>query len=54
MRPMQMCRTWHKKGGKYRAWYKRLLNKALRREAKKIKDPDADLHPKRRFQGWDD
>ena len=38
----------------FRRWYKRLLSKAMRRVAKKkIEDPETDLHPKRRFIGWD-
>lgn len=38
---------------KFRRWYKRLLAKAMRKQARKIEDPETDLNPKRRFIGWD-
>lgn len=39
-------------GDRGRKWYKRVLAKAMRKQAKKIGDPDTDLKPKRRFIGW--
>jgi hypothetical protein len=40
-------------GARFRPWYKRLCNKLMRKEAKRIEDPDTDTAPRRRFMGWD-
>jgi len=45
--------TYYRTKPRIKKFLKRLVNRLLRREGKRINDPDTDTHPKRGFMGWD-